>query len=225
MDYLDILIYAAITAFLLSRLWAVLGRRDDDEDAGLDNRPNPFDSPPSQADDEDVMVLEGRAKPVVSSVLTPEGHAPASLAGALDRIREQDPVFDEKNFLDGARAAFQKIVGCFAAGDLTPVAWLLGPAVREPFEKAIAARKAAGQTLENTIERIAAADIVAAALKGTVASLSVEFVSYQVNLLRDASGALKEGSPNQAEEVRDVWVLRRDLRSTDPNWQLVETRS
>ncbi len=147
------------------------------------------------------------------------------MAGALDQIRAQDPSFDEKKFLEGARAAFQKIVGCFAAGDLSPVERFLGPAVRQPFLKAIEARRAAGQTLENRIERIAAVDIVAAKLEGTVATLSVEFVSHQVNVLRDASGQIIDGAASQAEEVRDLWVFSRDVQSANPNWQLIETRS
>ncbi len=225
MDHIDILIYAAVTVFLLSRLWAVLGRRDDDE-AERPPRNNPFGSSENgQVDEEDVMVLEGRVKSVTPAILTQGGHAPASLAGALDQIRSQDPLFDEKKFLDGAKAAFTKIVGCFASGDLSPVERFLGPAVYQPFLKAIDARRAAGQTLENRIERLAAADIVAAKTEESSAILSVEFVSHQVNVLRDASGQILDGAVGQAEEVRDLWVFSRDMRSANPNWQLIETRA
>lgn len=225
MENFDIFIYAALTIFLISRLWAVLGKRDED-DADRPSRPNPFQSPDKQpGDEEDVMILEGRARPVEPSALTPQGHAPASLAGALDQLRALDPAFDEKKFLDGAKIAFEKIVTCFAEGDMMPVAWLLDPSVRKPFDRAIGARKAAGQKLENKIERMAAADIVAAKTEGTSGTLSVEFVSHQVNILRDASGKIIDGREGQAEEVRDLWVFRRDMRATDPNWQLIETRS
>ncbi len=225
MDNFDILIYAAVTVFLLSRLWAVLGQKDEGE-KGRPPRPNPFGpSETGQTDEEDVMVLEGRARPVAPSVLTQGGHAPTSLAGALDQIRGQDPAFDEKKFLEGARAAFQKIVGCFAAGDLSSVERFLGPAVRQPFSRAIEARRAAGQTLENHIEKIAAIDIVGAKTEGSAAILSVEFVSHQINVLRDSSGQIIDGATGRAEEVRDLWVFSRDLRSENPNWQLIETRS
>ncbi len=227
MENFDIFIYAAITIFLLSRLWQLFGQRDEDE--GEDrpsSRPNPFATPEKpQTDEEDVMVLEGRARAVEPSVLTPQGHAPTSLAGALDQFRATDPAFHEKKFLDGAKTLFTKIVECFAAGDLGPVTRFLSPAVLQPFEKAIAARKEAGQTLENRIERLAAADIVAAKLEGSAATISVEFISHQTNLLRGADGQVLDGRPGQAEEVRDLWVFRRDLRDENPNWQLVETRS
>lgn len=226
MENFDILIYAAITVFLFSRLWAVLGRRDEDEPEDKPARPNPFARAEKRAEDEEnVIVLEGRAKPVSPSVLTPEGHALDSLAGAIDQIRLKDPSFNEKKFLEGAKAAFTKIVESFAQGDMTAVVWLLGPSVRQPFEKAIAARKEAGQTLENHVEKIAAVDIVSAKMEETRATLGVEFISHQINLLRDAKGEIVDGDPGQAEEVRDLWVFQRDMTSPDPNWLLIETRS
>lgn len=71
-----------------------------------------------------------------------EGHAPASLAGTLDQMRTMDPSFDEKKFMDGAKLAFKQIVDSFAAGDMSAVAWLLGPDVRKTFDQAMAERKA-----------------------------------------------------------------------------------
>jgi predicted lipid-binding transport protein (Tim44 family) len=221
----DILIYAAIASFLAYKLWSVLGQRNEGEEDDP-SRPNPFVRPSSKADDEEnVMVLEGRARPVVSSALTAAGHAPASLAGALDDIKAADPAFSEKKFIEGAKAAFTGIVEAFAKGELEPVLWLLGPAVSQPFQEAIDERANKGQTLENKIDRIVACDIIEASLKESVATLVVEFVSYQVNLLRSGAGEVIDGNANKAEEIRDVWVFQRDMRSTNPNWQLVETRS
>ena len=222
---MEILIYAAIAAFLAYRLWSVLGQREEGDDKSS-QRPNPFASQEKSAKaDDDVMVIEGRARPALPSPLTPFGHAPTSLAGAIDRIKQADDGFNEKQFLEGAKMAFQSIVASFAAGDLSKVARWLGPAVRTPFEKAMAETKARGEVLENKVERIVAADIVKAALEGSLATLSVEFVSYQVNVLRNAAGEILDGKPGQSEEVRDLWTFSRDLKSGDPNWVLVETRS
>ena len=221
----DILIYAAVAAFLVYRLWSVLGQRNEGEEDGA-SRPNPFVKPSSRADDEEnVMVLEGRTPAAIASALTSAGHAPTSLAGALDAIKGLDPSFSEKKFIEGAKTAFGGIVTAFAAGDLGPVLWLLGPAVSQPFQAAIDERKKANQTLENRIDRLVACDIVEANLEDSVATLAVEFVSYQVNIIRDAAGEIVEGNPTKAEEIRDLWVFRRDMTSTNPNWQLTETRS
>jgi len=224
MQVLDIMIYAAIAAFLAYRLWSVLGQREEGDDTS--SRPNPFGpaEKPREEEQEKVLILEnkGAAAPVVSA-LTSAGHAPTSLAGALDKIKETDTSFEEKKFLEGAKFAFQKIVTAFAAGDLEPVGWLLGPNVRDPFEQAIKVRKERGQTLENKIERIVAVDIVGARTEGSFAVVSVEFVTHQVNLLKDSEGRLLDGELHKAEEVRDTWTFRRDMGSSNPNWQLVET--
>ncbi len=225
MQIFDILIYAAIAAFLVFRLWSVLGQRNEGED-DKPSRPNPFVTPEIRNNDEEnVMVLEGRARPVVPSGLTSAGHAPTSLAGALDEIKAKDPTFEEKKFIEGAKYAFTGIVAQFAAGDLSSVTWLLGPAVLNPFNAAIAERKTRGETLENKIDRIVAADIVEASLTGALATIAVEFVSYQTNVLKDANGTILDGDPTKAEEVRDLWVFRRDISSQNPNWQLIETRA
>lgn len=224
MGMIDILIYAAIAAFLAFRLWSVLGQKEEGEGPRAPKQ-NPFTLVDKKPREDDVLVIEGKARAEMPSALTAQGHAPTSLAGVLDQIKQADPSFDEKGFMQGAKKAFEKIVASFAGGDLSSVAWLLGPAVREPFEGVIASRKEKGETLENKIERIAAADIIGAHVDGTALSLSVEFVTHQVNVLRDASGTILDGTPGKAEEVRDVWVFRRDTKAQDPNWQLVETRS
>lgn len=224
MESFDLLIYAAITAFLAYRLWSVLGQRDEDE-PGKPPRPNPFARAEVPSQDEEAGVVEGRSRLLQSPVLTPAGHALTSLAGTLDQVRAIDPTFDEKKFLEGARGAFSRIVAAFAAGDMTPVQRFLGGAVIKPFEEAIRARKAEGQTLENRVERFAAVDIVGAQTQGSLSTLSVEFVTHQVNVLRDASGQVIGGIVGKAEEVRDIWVFRRDMKAADPNWQLIETRS
>ena len=221
METLDIFIYAAIAAFLASRLWSVLGQQDEGDEPP---RQNPF-TPKEKEGEKKVIVIEAHTRPAMPAGLTSGGHAPTSLAGALDEMKQVDQSFTEKEFLDGARLAFSNIVGAFAKGDLSEVARFLGPAVKEPFEKAIAKRREAGQTLENKVERIVAADIVSATQEDSLATLAVEFISHQVNLLKDASGKIIDGEDNKAEEVRDIWVFQRNMKSQNPNWQLIETRS
>lgn len=223
METFDIIIYAAIAVFLASRLWSVLGQRDEDE-APSQQRKNPF-TPDKGEEEKKIIVIEAHTKPAIPAGLTAGGHAPSSLAGALDEMKQVDHSFNEKQFLEGARLAFTNIVAAFAKGDLSDVLRFLGPAVKEPFEKAIASRQEAGQTLENKIEKIIAADIISVNQEESLATLAVEFISHQVNLLKDAEGKVLDGEENKAEEVRDVWVFQRDLKSSNPNWQLIETRS
>jgi predicted lipid-binding transport protein (Tim44 family) len=149
---------------------------------------------------------------------------PIPLAAAIDTIRAADPNFDEKQFVQGARAAFEMIVAAFARGDTDTLRPLLSDDVYRNFAKAIAERAERGETLETRIETIQDADIVEATLDGRNAMVGVRFVSDQINVTRAADGSVVDGDPDRTLEVIDIWTFARDTRSRDPNWFLVETR-
>ena len=53
--------------------------------------------------------------------------------------------------------------------------------------------------------------------------MTIRFVSEQVNVTRDAAGAVVEGDPNKVETITDVWTFTRNTRARDPNWFLIQT--
>ena len=57
------------------------------------------------------------------------------------------------------------------------------------------------------------------------ARVTLRFVSQQVNVTYDSEGRVQEGDPSTVETVSDVWTFARSVKSKDPNWQLVETRT
>ena len=46
-----------------------------------------------------------------------------------------------------------------------------------------------------------------------------------VALSGDLVEAIASGDAHAIEKVTDIWTFRRDTRSSNPNWQLVATRS
>lgn len=219
--FIEIIIFAMIAAFLVYRLRSVLGRRHGEER----QRPNPFTPPaarPGQTPSDNVVHLPDRGRPPAEAPVSDE---PMSLSAALAQIRSMDPNFDEKTFIQGARGAFQMVVDSFAQGDTATLRPLLSDEVYDNFVNAIRQRQAAGETLETRIDRIKDADVTEARLDGRTAFVTVKFVSDQVNVTRDAAGAVLDGDPNVAVEVTDIWTFARNTRSRDPNWALVETRT
>ena len=225
-QFFDIIIFAAIAVFLGLRLRSVLGRRTGNErqrdpfkpvapreDAARDkvvplpDRPRPAQTEPGPAADEAAPVESGPALP------------------GIDQIRGADPSFTPGGFLSGARAAFEMIVGAYAAGDAATLRPLLSDEVFENFNNAIKARTRAKETLETTLVGIASADIVEAELQGRTALVTVKFVSEQVNVTRDAEGRVVDGDPSTVAKVTDIWTSSRNTRARDPNWTLVATRS
>ncbi|MBL8697491.1 MAG: Tim44 domain-containing protein [Alphaproteobacteria bacterium] len=220
---LDIIFFAMVAGFLILRLRSVLGRRNGDENSER-WRPRTSQTPAPGA--------PRSAEPLPDNVTrfpdrAPGTEAPAAAPGTVEAgiaaIRSADPSFDPKSFQQGARAAFEMILGAFAQGDADALRPLLGDEVYRSFSGAIRDRKEAKQTLATTMIGIKSAEIVAAALQGRDAVVTVKFVSEQVNVTRDAAGAVIEGDPNRVETLTDVWTFSRNTRARDPNWLLVQT--
>jgi predicted lipid-binding transport protein (Tim44 family) len=219
---LDIILYAIIAVVLLARLWTVFGRRNHDEK----QRPNPFVMPaPGPQDGKKTAISSDPRASAETPLLLQSSAAPASLAGGLEQIKALDPSFDEKAFLQGARSAFTTVVEDFAKGDLDRIGRLLGPAVLPHFQAAIEARRKAGQVMESRVTRIRDAETAAASTDNVRSVITVRFVSEQENVLRDMRGQVVGGEAGKIEEVTDLWTFARDIKSSDPNWILIETHS
>jgi predicted lipid-binding transport protein (Tim44 family) len=216
-QYLDIILFAMIAGFLVLRLRSVLGRR-----TGNERRREGFVRGPAPVSEQARPVAEpGQGAAVVRLGAKPVD----AVALGLDRIRRADPGFDPEQFVAGARAAFEIIVGAFASGDTAALRPLLSDEVYEPFVATIAERTAAKETLETRIVRLDSLDITVAELAGQVARITVKFVSEQINVTRAADGTIVDGDPGHAVEKTDYWTFTRDTRSTDPNWVLAATSS
>jgi predicted lipid-binding transport protein (Tim44 family) len=220
---LDLILFAMVAAFLVLRLRSVLGRRTGFERPSQpEARPTGFDprgARPAEGapDAATVAAPGGRARQLLPDPRTPPGQA-------LGRIGAADGSFDPQRFLDGAQAAFAMIVQAFAAGDRQTLRGLLSDETYAGFEQAIAGRERAGETQRTEIRAFNELAIEAADLRGTTADVTVRFVTDQVNITTGPGNEVKAGS-DAVTELTDVWTFQRDLRSGDPTWRLVATRS
>jgi predicted lipid-binding transport protein (Tim44 family) len=221
-EYIDILIFAMIAAFVFFRLRSVLGRR-----TGNERRPQDAFSGPVEreaAREANVLALPEREREREAAAIA-EKAAGTPLEAGLTQIKLADREFDPAKFVAGARGAFEMIVTAFAAGNLAKVKAFLGRDVYENFAEAVATRQRAQQTAETTVVGIKTSEIVEARMDGRTAMVTVKFISEQINVARDKAGTVVEGDPNLVTDVTDVWIFARDTRSRDPNWTLVETHS
>lgn len=214
---IDIILFGMVAAFLVLRLRSVLGRRQG------------FEQPPAEPVRPDAARAMPAAGPMIDGVADVQRIRdlpdPASPAGqALMRMTGVDRSFDPARFLDGAEAAFRIIVAAFAAGDRAGLRPLLSDDTFRAFDGAITAREAAGETQRTEIRAIDHAAIEQADLRGTVASLTVRFVSDQVNITLGRDGQPVAGT-DAVTEIKDLWTFERDLGSPDPTWRLVAARS
>ena len=210
---IGIVLLAMIALFVGLRLYAVLGQRTGHEQQPV-TRPDAVPgvaNPPAAAD-----------LPAVA----PEQSGMVFDAGASAGIRAiigADPDFDVARFMDGAQAAYAMILEAYWKGDREELGHLVGPDVRAAFESAIAERETEGHVLDNRLVNIEKATIEAARLEGKTAEIDVRFHAFVAAITRDKDGNLIAGSLSDAIEYNDIWTFRRELKSRDPNWLLVDT--
>lgn len=219
-QFFDIILFAMVAGFILLRLRSVLGRRTGHER----RRPN-FLSRRQVEDNTGNVIPLPDAEESADAGDDFSDVSDSALAAGLTQIKLADRGFTRADFIEGARGAFELVVGAFAAGDTQALRPLLADDVFEPFAKSIRDRDAAGHTLDTILVSIDDAEIIEAGMHGRAAFVTLRFVTQQINVTRDAEDDIVDGNETAAVEVIDIWTFERDTRSRDPNWKLVATRS
>ena len=212
----EIVILAAIAAFLGLRLYSVLGQRSEHEEEPARHR---FDAPDRQ--------IPPAARPAPAPArqtvqLRSVDNATSANESAIRAIASADARFDLLSFLDGAKAAYAMILEAFWNGDKETLRELTDEDVYAGFAAAIDARVEAGETVENRLIRIEDATIHSAELDRRTARIAVLFVADIASLTRDRDGNIVAGSLDDAVESRDIWTFTRNVDARDPNWVLDE---
>jgi predicted lipid-binding transport protein (Tim44 family) len=221
------LVLAGIAVVIFWRLWAVLGTRTGAERPPVDyNSPAPGPVTDRNSKSGDAAEVAAPAslrepKPVWTGVAA-EG---SDLALVLEKIAAASPGFNGKQFLAGARTAYEMVVEAFAGGDKATLKSLLSSEVLDGFIKAIEARAADKQKLDFRFIGFEKAEIAKAELEGKRATIDVRFVSQIISATYDAAQQLLEGDPNAVRMVTDLWSFERDISQSNPNWRVVSTES
>ncbi len=222
----ELILFGMIAAFLVLRLRGILGRRQGFERPPEQRPSNVVDLRASAAQaraQPAPPVIDGVAEPLVTIArVLPED---ASAAGrAFAAMRQVDPSFNPTRFLEGAEAAFRLIVQGFAAGDRGALRPLLTEDTFHAFDGAIAGRETARETQRTEIRAIGTVAVDAAELRDRDASITVRFVSDQVNVTLGPDGNPVAGA-DALMEITDLWTFERALGSQDPAWRLAAARS
>src|SRR5215813_2889169 len=112
---------------------------------------------------------------------------------SLREMNKADPSFNPKEFVNGARMAYEMIVMAFANGDRKSLKGLLSREVYDGFDAAISDREAKGEKVKSTFVGIDKADIMHAEMKGSEALVTVRLVSQMISATYDKSDTLIEG--------------------------------
>ena len=121
--------------------------------------------------------------------------------------------------------AFEMVLTAFASGDKVALKKLLSTEVAANFIKVMKEREASGHDIADTLVGIKTSEMVEVYLEGSSANITVKFVSEQIKVTYDDDGNILEGSPKTVITVADFWTFSRDIKTKNPNWILIATRS
>jgi len=221
-----IIILALVAVFILFQLRRTLGKKTG-FDPSEDQKGNPYQPRPKEKNkDDDDNIIQIRpdmeqADPVVNLGLSKS----SPFYGVIEKINRLDHSFNTRSFFDGAEYAYGLVLNAFWDKDRKTLRNMLSRQVFEQFDGAIAHLEQQKWHSENKLMDIEKIDLVAADLDGSLAEVTVEFISHMIMSTRDGAGKLIDGDADKAIRVSDIWTFCRDVKSTDPNWTLVATRT
>ena len=196
---IELALLAAIAAFVGWRLYTTLGS-DNGAPDGRARSEAPQPRPVSETQ-----------KTQPEPGLRPAFTGPA--AAGLEAIHAADASFNPREFLQGARYAYEMLANAFAQGDRETLKPWLDTDVYEAWDGAIAEREKTGEEAPQLL-RIRHSEIEEARLDGDMARITVRF-----------EAELGDGDMTRRSE--EYWTFMRNIASEDPNWLLddVDTAS
>tara|TARA_X000000368_G_scaffold155762_1_gene122750 strand:- start:874 stop:1428 length:555 start_codon:yes stop_codon:yes gene_type:complete len=140
---------------------------------------------------------------------------------------DQSQNFDEgaqKEFLKGAKIAYETIITDFSDDDnkLLKSKPLLSKKIQDQFNEALKERNSKGHFAEITFIGVNSADIKEHKKTNSILKVTVDFVGEVITCIRDKDKKIVSGNPEKIKKIYDTWVFSRDMRSNNPNWQLVD---
>mgnify|MGYP001420842610 FL=1 len=191
-EYIDIILLAMIAGFIFLRLRGILGKRTG---------------------------FQGKAASQFEKVLNDVQTEKKSI------IKENFE--DEKQqleFLKGAKIAYETIITDFSDNDNKLIAskTLLSKKIHDQFEEALNERSKRGHFAEITFIGVNSAVIKDHKKINKILNVTVDFVSEVITCVKDKNKNIISGDPKKIKKIYDTWVFSRDMRSNNPNWQLVD---
>ena len=161
-----------------------------------------------------------------------EGKAPRQFQEVLKNVKlekniKQSENFDEsakKEFLKGAKIAYETIITDFSDDDnkLTTSKSILSKKIYDQFNAALKERNLKGHYAEITFIGVDSASIKEHKKIDSFLQVTVDFVGEVITCIKDREKKIVSGNPEKIKKIYDTWVFSRDLRSNNPNWQLVD---
>jgi len=188
LQFFDIIIFAVIAVFIIYRLRSVLGKR-----TGFQKNINQQQFTKKETKPKEVKIPQLKES-----------------EQKLETVYKKVNSFNHKEFLEGAKKAFEIIIMAFNKGDKKTLKNLVSKDVYVAFEEAInsGSNNPSSQFYSLVIDGIEDAKVE----NGNI-TIAVNFTSEQI---------MSENEENVVKN-KDTWIFEKPEASTSPAWLLVST--
>lgn len=216
-SYFDIIVLLVVVVIIYQKLKSLLGTRPE----GVENSKIAEENAARIFD----IIMKEAEKQAQNTITEEKPEVKEVNLSDTEKALRKIPGFDQEMFLNGAKRAFEIILEAFNKGDIETLEMLVNKNLLKKFQDIIEKRHAEGITSETDFIGFDKAEIIDAKVsKNDIAKITVDFISQQVNLLKDAAGKVIEGDDQYIQSINDKWTFEKALTSTNPNWMLVSTK-
>ena len=188
LQFFDIIIFAVIAVFIIYRLRSVLGKR-----TGFQKNINQREFVKKETKPDELKIPQLREN-----------------EQKLEVVYKKVRSFNHKEFLEGAKKAFEIIITAFNKGDKGTLKNLVSKDVYNAFEGAI---NSGSNNPNSQFYSLVIDGVEDAKVEGGKISIAVNFTSEQI--LSDNEDSIVKN--------KDTWVFEKPESSTGPAWLLVST--
>ena len=100
---------------------------------------------------------------------------------------------------------------------------LLSKKVHDQFKEALIDRENKGYFAEITFIGIKSAAVKTHKKINDSLEVTVDFVSEIITCIKDKNEKIISGDSEKIETVYDTWVFSKNIKSSNPNWLLIDT--
>ena len=188
LQFFDIIIFAVIAVFIIYRLRSVLGKR-----TGFQKNINQQEFVKKETTPDELKIPQLKEN-----------------EQKLEAVYKKVNSFNHKEFLEGAKKAFEIIITAFNKGDKGTLKNLVSKDVYNAFEVAI---NSGSNNPNSQFYSLVIDGVEDAKVEGGKISIAVNFTSEQI--LSDNEDSIVKN--------KDTWVFEKPESSTGPAWLLVST--
>ena len=141
------------------------------------------------------------------------------------KINESFDDETQKEFLEGAKIAYETIITDFSDSDNKLIASkpLLSKKIYDQFKEALLDRENEGHFAEITFIGIKSAAVKAHKKIEENLEVTVDFVSEIITCIKDKDKKIISGDGEKIKTVYDTWIFSKNINSANPNWLLIDT--